>query len=262
MDSTRKITEKIYDLTKYREKQQQVGFTPIFDNCEKHGRWQSNVLSDDGRARFLPQCTQCKREQLLEREFGRAAIPERFNGRSLDSYIAETQSQKRALMICQRYVASFTDKAAKTGACLVFSGKPGTGKSHLACGAAQEVIKQGCTALYVTAGEIFRRVKATYRDKAKEDEEGVYKALTAYDLLIIDEIGLQRGTEFELETMSNVIDKRNLAVKPMIVLTNLEIEPNCDGQTLERYIGERAFDRLCDGGFAMKFDWESYRRRK
>lgn len=235
---------------------------PFFDTCPKHGRYQASTVDSGGRQRFLPDCPECTRDRRLAKEFGRAAIPERFAGRTFDAFHVTNDDQARAVKVSARFVEKFADSILPNGRCLIFAGKPGTGKSHLACAIGQELIKRGHSALYCKAGEIVRRVKDSWRKDSKETEEQIYNALAAVDLLIIDEIGLQRGSEFEQEVISEVIDKRYLRRRPIIIMTNLDVD-NAGGhgrQTLENYIGERAFDRLCDGGLVCKFNWQSFRR--
>jgi DNA replication protein DnaC len=74
------------------------------------------------------------------------------------------------------------------------------------------------------------------------------------DLMILDEIGLQRGTEDEQRTLHELLEARRLACKPTILLTNL------NHKELQTYLGERFIDRLKESGVSVLFDWESHRR--
>ncbi|CAH0649884.1 DNA replication protein DnaC [Pseudomonas sp. Nvir] len=78
--------------------------------------------------------------------------------------------------------------------------------------------------------------------------------LGGLDLLVIDEIGAQKGSEYELGLLHSIIDRRYQSVLPTVVISNL----NADG--LKSYIGDRALDRLRqNGGQQVGFTWESKR---
>lgn len=75
------------------------------------------------------------------------------------------------------------------------------------------------------------------------------------DLLIIDEVGVQRGTDNEREILFSIINSRYNSLKPTVLLSNLSIKDVKD------YIGERTFDRLKeDGGRIVVLNGESYRK--
>ena len=73
-------------------------------------------------------------------------------------------------------------------------------------------------------------------------------------LLVIDEIGVQYGTDSEQTILFDVLDKRYRDMRPTILLTN----QNTIG--LKAFIGERAFDRLTETARWVAFDWPSHRR--
>jgi DNA replication protein DnaC len=189
---------------------------------------------------------------------GRAAIPPRFVNRSLRNYTADTDGQKRALSVCQRYAATFTkDGGAKeNGTCLILAGNPGTGKTHLAAGVANYLLENGSTAVYSTAMTAIRAIRETWQNKTGKTESQVIQDFVKPDLLILDEIGVQHGTEAEKLHLFDLINARYEAVKPTLIISNLELD------AVEQFIGERAFDRLREGGGkAVSFDWGSSRKR-
>ncbi len=86
------------------------------------------------------------------------------------------------------------------------------------------------------------------------DERDVISELAGADLLVIDEIGAQRGSEYEIGLLHEVIDKRYQLVLPTVIISNLLVDD------LKGYIGERALDRLRQGGGkAVGFTWASAR---
>ena len=239
--------------------------------CPEHGAYTAtNFLGEHWTA--CPKCLeilqekqeeeslQKQKEAALEREqlkwkakINGAAIPERFKDRTLDSYIARTTGQKKALAFSKEYAENF-DQVMKAGRSAIFVGKPGTGKTHLAIGIALEIIKQQRSPVFVTVQRLIRRVKDSWHTK-NETESEVVDAFASPDLLILDEVGVQFGSEFEKQMLFDVLNERYEKLKPSILLSNIPREQLSD------YLGERVTDRLREnGGKMIGFDWDSYRK--
>ena len=240
-------------------------------NCPKHGRFCStNYIGN-----YWTECPECmtlvkkkreneeklkyirqEEERIQRRWIGKiktALIPERFKDRTLDSYIAKTSDQKTALAFAKEYAENF-DQVMKTGRSAVFVGKVGTGKTHLSVGIALSIMEQQRSPLFTTVQRLVRRVKDSWRTK-EETESEVIEAFASPDLLILDEIGVQFGSEFEKQILFDVLNERYEKLKPSILLSNIPREQ------LGEYLGERVTDRLREnGGKMIPFDWESYRR--
>ena len=195
-----------------------------------------------------------EREQLRwKAKINGAAIPERFRDRTLDTYIAKTSGQKKALDFSKEYAENF-DQVMKEGRCAIFVGKPGTGKTHLAIGIALSIMQQQRSPVFVTVQRLIRRVKDSWRTK-EETESDVINAFASPDLLILDEVGVQFGSEFEKQLLFDVLNERYEKLKPSILLSNIPSEQLSD------YLGERVMDRLREnGGALIGFNWDSYRR--
>ena len=199
------------------------------------------------------------KQAALEREqrrwaakIGSAAIPERFKDRTLDSYVAKTSGQKKALAFAKEYAENF-DQVMRTGRSAVFVGKVGTGKTHLAVGIALSIMQQQKSPVFVTVQRLIRRVKDSWRTK-EETETEVINAFALPDLLILDEVGVQFGSEFEKQVF-DVLNERYEKLKPSILLSNIPSEQLSD------YLGERVTDRLREnGGALIGFNWDSYRK--
>tara|TARA_B100000214_G_scaffold234871_1_gene171662 strand:- start:267 stop:1043 length:777 start_codon:yes stop_codon:yes gene_type:complete len=241
-------------------------------NCSEHGAYTStNFLGEHWTA--CPKCMliqrdkeakeqqELDRQRELEREANRwkskingAAIPERFKDRTLESYVAKTSGQKKALAFAKEYAENF-DNVLQSGRCAIFVGKPGTGKTHLAIGIALAVMQQKRSALFVTVQRLIRRVKDSWHTK-DETESQVVEVYASPDLLILDEVGVQFGSEFEKQVLFDVLNTRYENRKPSILLSNIPLEQLAD------YLGERVTDRLReDGGKMIGFDWDSYRKK-
>lgn len=240
--------------------------------CEIHGDYK-----EKGIFFFKPEpkwlgCNLCKQERekeaaearalkeqqeaqaRIEYRLNKAGIPLRFRDRNLDNYIADTPEKQRSLSIARNYSENFKEYR-KTGKTLIFSGKAGTGKSHLAIAIAQSVMPR-YTALYINALDAVRMIRDTWRKDSQMSETQVLEMLGSIDLLIIDEIGVQYGTDNEQMLMFDIINRRYRDAMPIILLTNL----GKDG--LSEYLTERSFDRLRENGIWVSFEWESFRGKK
>lgn len=244
-------------------------------NCAAHGLYETVQMRIAGRD-VAGECPVCRELRFkgnlaaLEHEraalaataaaearikrLGSAAIPPRFAQRSFDNYLAENAEQQRVLRTCRAYAQRF-ESVRHNGKNLVLCGAPGTGKTHLACAIGNEIAQVGHTVLFRTVGQLVNRIRETWRRDSAETPEGVYTALSEVDLLIVDEVGVQSGTENEKTILFEIFNRRYESCAPSIVLSNLE------RAEFSRYVGERVMDRLSEGGAVLPFTWQSFRSR-
>ena len=156
----------------------------------------------------------------------------------------------RLIQAAQRYAADFR-RHLRDGMGLLYHGPVGTGKTFLAACIANAVISQGyrvrLTSFARVADEIFKAEnKAEYIDH-----------LCRYDLLILDDLGVERKTEYMQEMVYKIVNARYVAGAPVIVTTNL----TPDELTKPADIGyTRTYDRLLEKCLPIKVDGPSRRR--
>lgn len=238
--------------------------------CELHGEyidksyfsnwWRgcptcNKIRSDAAREKEQSYKLEEERRQWKEK-IGNAGIPERFITRTLSNYQSDDKNDKqvRVLKFCTEYAENFSDHK-KTGLSFLMLGLPGTGKTHLSIGIALEIMKQGRSAVFTSASKMLRAVKDTYHKESHFSEKQVLAVYETCDLLILDEVGVQTGSDYEKNIIFDVINSRYENVRPTIILSNLSID-EC-----KLYLGERVFDRMREGGGkAFLLDWPSYRK--
>ncbi len=223
---------------------------PVMMTCEHHGRWKRQETMDGPV--ISPDCPQCIQDRRMASDFGRAAIPPRYQPRSLETYQVEGPGQKQALEVCQTYAGNIKRTLAE-GQNLLLIGSEGTGKTHLACGVARRFLESGHTALYVRTAELISMVRETWRPDSKKTERRVIRELTEPDLLIIDEVGVQGKTENEQQILFNVINGRNEQMRPVILISNL------DAEDIKKVLGARSYDRIRECCRVVQFNWQSWR---
>jgi DNA replication protein DnaC len=238
-------------------------------NCEQHGDYTSAGTRYLGKREVWTSCPDCaearlaaerqaeadaeakRRQDTIISMMDEANIPARFIGRTFDNYRATTEGQRQALATVREYAETFP-KHFKAGTGLVLSGLPGTGKSHLA-GAVLQHILPAHVGLYVTCMAMIRAVRGTWRKDSEKSEREMLAMFTDVSLLVLDEIGVQYGTDGEQTIIFDVLDRRYREMKPTILLTNQA------KKGFKEFIGERSFDRVVETSRWVPFDWESYR---
>lgn len=115
----------------------------------------------------------------------------------------------------------------------------------------------GRQAIFASVMRAVRSVKETYGKGAGRTEAQAIRDLVDPDLLILDEVGVQHGSDTEKLILFEIINGRYEAARPTIVISNL------DAEGLEQFLGEPAFDRLREGGGRLVvLDWQSHRGRR
>lgn len=202
---------------------------------------------------FTQRAAQAGRLIAWQRAVGDAGIPERFQDRMFDTYLAETSAQQNALRLAREYAEGF-GAHGRVGANLMFLGRPGTGKTHLAAAIGMHLLRNGRSVLFSTVQRAIRRVRDTWTDGARTSESAAVDVLTTPDLLILDEVGIQVGSEFEKTMLFDMLNERYERRRSVLLLSNLSTAQMRD------YLGERIYDRLReDGGRIVLFGWDSYR---
>lgn len=251
---TETLTCDIHNVT-YEAKTVKLAGREITDLCPECQAEQEAKNEQARIAEQRAQAAQCLQRQV-ERRFHMSALPPRYLTRTFDNYRAETDGQMKALAVTKRYADNF-DHCLETGAGMILAGRPGTGKTHLACAIANQLIQEGRTALFITVAAMLRMIRETYgnRDGGKTEQQ-VINELRQIDLLIIDEVGVQRGTEAEEHLLFEVLNERNAYYRPTVMISNL------NAKEMTAYVGERSMDRMREGGGKfVAFDWDSYRTK-
>ena len=216
-------------------------------NCPFHGDIVGRPL---GNGRM--ECPKCAANQA-HLDANKTGIPLRFISKGLENYVVECEEQARTFQTASGYAGKF-DEALRTGAGLVLIGNVGTGKTHLACAIGNCVRSKGLCVRYSTARNAFETLKDTWRRDSKVTKARALMQYTSPDLLILDEVGVQFGSEAERGLLYDIIDSRYGQLRPSILISNLSWEE------LVRLLGLRVADRMREGGELLEFSWESYRK--
>ena len=135
---------------------------------------------------------------------------------------------------------------------LLLWGDVGTGKSFFAGCVANALLDKGVPVLMTNFAKILNSLTGIY----PQDRNEFFNSLNQYSLLIIDDLGVERNSEFALEQVFHVIDSRYRSMKPMIITTNLTLEELKHPEDLEH---RRIYDRILERCVPLKINNQNIR---
>jgi DNA replication protein DnaC len=189
---------------------------------------------------------------FLKKLMSESGIIEKMKTCSFDNYKITNEGQQSALDIAKQYALNYENEPDRG---FIFFGNSGTGKNHLACAIANHLIAIGKTVLIDKAFNIVSKINECYSDRSTLSDTDLIRSFSKPDLLIIDEVGLQRKNNNEQLLLTSIIDNRINTFKATAILTNED--PN----SLEMFLGFRSIDRIHEGKpVVVNFNWGSFRR--
>ena len=168
--------------------------------------------------------------------------------RSLTGCRFDTAVDTPELAKCRRYADHWDDMYAQNSGLLLW-GNTGNGKTYAAACIANQLIDRGIPAMITS----FPRILSAGWDKREIAEQ-----MRHYQLLIIDDLGAERNSDYALETVYMVIDERYKSKKPLIVTTNLTLEEICKPKNMDY---QRIYDRVLEMCVPVVFQGQSIRRQ-
>jgi len=254
----------------------------VAELAEEH--WQCPVclgsggsMKSDGNGYEFYQACDCKKLQRRLSLFNAANIGVRYQKATLKSFTATTSEQQMARNMAE----DFTLMYPKVRGGLVFWGPVGTGKTHLVVGIFRELtLRKGVGCRFIDYGNLLQDLKRSY--SSHQGDSAVMLPLVNVDLLVIDELGKGRGTEWEESVLDDLISRRYNANRITLCTTNFEpwtaqeqraqsANPAYQSRagmslqdsgrpTLRDRIGERIFSRLCEMCEFVQVSGSDYRR--
>lgn len=162
-----------------------------------------------------------------------------------------TQGNKRAGNIAQKYAVGFDQMFADNQG-LILYGPVGTGKSYTAACIANYLLARSVPVVMTSFVKILQMIQ-----RGTGDEQTLMSALMEAKLLILDDMGSERSTDFALEKIYNVVDSRSRSNRPMIVTTNVSLDEMLHEPDI-RF--QRIYDRIFETCYPVEISGESFRR--
>lgn len=214
------------------------------------------VERPDGN-RVAQEC-RCRSALRTARLIEKARIPQRYAHCSLEEYVTNFAGANRSLgtaqMMARRFVQGYPLDTNGNG--LLFTGSIGVGKTHLAVGILRALISErGAKGLFYDYRDLLKQVQNSYNRSASETELEVLAPVFEAEVLVLDELGASKPTDWVWDTVAHILNTRYNDRRTTIITTNYANLPAHTGviigaraavreETLGDRIGERMRSRL------------------
>ena len=221
--------------------------------CDDTG-WKT--IDADG-ARMVTRCD-CWRDQLADRLMADARLPRRYQHCSFDNFLTYGNgSLERAVTFARRLAGEFP--VVERG--LFLLGPPGVGKTHLVVAVLRDVVRyRGARAIFYDTRELLRIIRHTYDPVVQATEIEVLRPVMEADLLVLDDLGAEKTSEWVEETLNLIVNHRYSEKRVTVFTSNYEDKPDAsDPDTLLCRIGFRMRSRLHEMCEFLDLDGADYR---
>jgi len=223
----------------------------------------------------------CAARERTRRAVERAGIPPLYGGASFDNFMLPVDNpvQRDNLALVMTQVRAYTREFPLTNRPgLLLLGEPGTGKTHLAVAALRSLLERGFEGLFFDYQNLLQRIRTSYDAASGTADREAYSAALDAEILLLDDLGAHRVTDWVEDTVTSIITYRCNNKKPIIATTNLP-DPDAGSVivqhsqmvpgkteyriTLQEKIGMRARSRLYEMCKVIKMPAiEDYRIRQ
>lgn len=231
-------------------------------NCHTKKQTEVNIFGAVRRPMCLCKCMTEKRDAeeaaMKREEFERRTKEYRKTGfpeSDMQNWTFENDdmANERITKAMRNYVDNFAE-LKKHGKGLLLYGSIGKGKTYAACEVANALIDNGYPVLVTN----FARLTNTIQGKFEGKQEYI-DSLNQFQLLVIDDLGAERKSEYMQEIVYNIIDSRYRAGLPFIITTNMTIE---EIKTPTDIGNARIYDRIIERCFPIEVNGKNRRRKK
>lgn len=186
-----------------------------------------------------------------------ARVPRRYEKCHFHSFNVLNKTHERALGYASKLSMDYP--AVEQG--LLLMGPVGVGKTHLAVSVLKGLVERGFTCMFYEFGGLLKEIQNSYNPISQTSEYGVLLPILSSDILVLDEIGATKPTDWVRDTLAYIINSRYNEKKLTIFTTNyLDNPANQHEETLEDRIGVRLRSRLFEMAKTITIDGNDYRK--
>jgi len=222
--------------------------------------------STDGTVRGVVRCD-CMAQASLERRLRAARIPARYQHCDFPSFQANVheqpafnQSLSAARMQAEAFVRDFVPGRTEFG--LLFMGRSGVGKTHLAVAVLRGLLERGADCLFCDFRELLKTIQDSYNPVSQTTEMQVLTPVLESEVLLLDDVGASKPSVWVLDTVGHIINTRYNDRRVTLITTNyLDAKSSPNEDTLAERIGERMRSRLYEMCRVIDVNADDFRRR-
>jgi DNA replication protein DnaC len=199
----------------------------------------------------------CWRENLNRERLAAAKIPKRYQHCTIANFTAYNESLERAAAQATRIAEAFP--TVPRG--LFLEGPPGVGKTHLAVAVLKQVVQtSGARGLFYETRDLLRVIRSSYDPSIRTTELEVLRPVMTAELLVLDDLGAEKTSEWVEETMNLIVNTRYNEHRLTIFTSNFpDIPDDTDPNALLFRIGSRMRSRLHEMCEFLPMDGADYR---
>ena len=202
---------------------------------------------------------QCRQRDSHSVVLDRAKLPKRYENCHFHNYKPQNPSQERAF----KFATSLTMEYPAVEKGLLLMGTVGVGKTHLAVSILKGLSERGFNCLFYEFGTLLKEIQDSYNPNTKASELGVLAPVLNAEILVLDELGASKPTDWVRDTMAHIINSRYNDQKLTIFTTNyLDERKREKEETLEDRIGVRLRSRLYEMCRTVEMSGQDFRRSK
>jgi DNA replication protein DnaC len=230
--------------------------------------------ADPGERR-VTRCD-CRLRARAQSLIAAARIPKRYEHCELSSYTTDFPGAHASLELAHLNASRFAEEYdPRDGTGLLIIGKIGTGKTHLAVGIIKElIIRKSVPCLFYDYRELLKQIQNSYNAAVQTTELDVLRPVFESDVLVLDELGAVKPTEWVWDTVSLILNTRYNDNRTTIITTNFDDQPAAGtstslssaraanrAETLGDRIGERMRSRLHEMCRIVTLDGADFRQK-
>ena len=223
--------------------------------CNGSG-WQ---IIGEGEQQKAVRC-QCFLKKRTERLLQEARIPKRYQHCTLKNFKTPKQDD---LWTAKGVAKDFVKEYPNVDMGILFIGPCGVGKTHLAVAIIRELMeKKGMPCLFYDFRDLLLDIQDSYNPVSESSEISVLAPVLKTEVLLLDELGARRPTEWIKETIDHILNSRYNDKKITIITSNFLDKPKeKDQYSLEQRIGNRLRSRLCEMCRTVDMNSDDYRKK-
>ena len=215
-------------------------------------------IEAQGKANRVTRCD-CRMDARAVRLLESANIPARYEHCTLADFATDFSGAHRSLAAARLAAGRFVEEYPLERNGLLFIGPIGTGKTHLAVGIIQELVRsKGVRCLFSDYRELLKEIQNSYNPSVQTTELEILQPVFEAEVLVLDELGAVKPTEWVWDTVSHILNSRYNEKKTTIITTNFpnlppgELQAGRGGSAAEaaRYaarnetLGDRVTERM------------------